>query len=165
MTGILPRETSGLFLGAMLPQQFLRRYLPIGPDTPVSELEGGIRERFERKERGSYVYPIRKHGPLSPHLLRFTSIWWITTATAFAVLVDTRGNPDARRHNIPPDISVYVDDNVPDADNKTDFSQMELCIELKLVETPDPFRDPKDPLQPQAENFGFGKDSYFSIES
>ena len=43
-----------------------------------------------------------------------------------------------------PDISVYADDNVPDA--KTDFSKMELFIEFKLAEASDPFREPKDPL-------------------
>ena len=32
---------------------------------------------------------------------------------------------------------------------------MELFIEFKFAETSDPFRDPKDPLQPQAENFRF----------
>ena len=30
----LAHETSGLFLGAMPPQQFLERFLPIGSDTP-----------------------------------------------------------------------------------------------------------------------------------
>ena len=30
----LAQETSGSFLGAMPPQQFLKRYLPRGPDTP-----------------------------------------------------------------------------------------------------------------------------------
>jgi len=79
-------------------------------------------------------------------------------ATAFAdklVLIDPHANPDTQRDNLAPDISVYADSNVPDADAKTDFSKMELFIELKLAETSDPFRDPKDPLQPQAENFRF----------
>jgi hypothetical protein len=40
-----------------------------------------------------------------------------------------------------------------------DFSKMELFIELKLAETSDPFRDPEDSLQPQAENFRFENDS------
>jgi hypothetical protein len=83
-------------------------------------------------------------------------------ATAFAkklVLVDTHANPDTQRDNLAPDISVYAGDNVPDADTKTDFSKMELLIELKLAETSDPFRDPEDPLQPQAGNFRFENDS------
>ena len=71
------------------------------------------------------------------------------------VLVDTHANPDALRDNLAPDISLYAADNVPDADTKTDFSKMELFIEFKFAETSDPFRDPKDPLQPQAENFRF----------
>ena len=58
-----------------------------------------------------------------------------------------------------PDISVYADDDFPDADTKTDFSKMDLFIELKLAETSDPSRDPKDPLRPQAENFRFKNDS------
>ena len=78
------------------------------------------------------------------------------------VLVDTHANPDVQRDNLAPDISVYADDNVPDADAKTDFSKMELFVELKFAETSDPFRDPKDPLQPQAENFRFENDSDFS---
>jgi hypothetical protein len=78
--------------------------------------------------------------------------------TAFVdklVLVDTHANPDAQRDNLVPDISVYVADNVPEADAKTDFSKMELFVEFKFAETSDPFRDPKDPLQPRAENFRF----------
>jgi hypothetical protein len=75
------------------------------------------------------------------------------------VLVDIHANPDAHRDNLAPEISLYTADNVPDADTKTDFSQMELFIELKFAETSDPFRDPKDPLQPQAENFHFENDS------
>jgi hypothetical protein len=75
------------------------------------------------------------------------------------VLVDTHANPDTHRDNLAPDISLYTADNVPDADTKTDFSKMELFIELKFAETSDPFRDPKDPLQPQAENFRFENDS------
>jgi hypothetical protein len=63
---------------------------------------------------------------------------------------------------VTPDISVYADDNVPDADTKTDFSKMELFVELKLVETSDPIRDPKNPLQLQAENFHFENDSDIS---
>jgi hypothetical protein len=63
------------------------------------------------------------------------------------VLVDTHANLDAQRDNLAPDVPVYAD--VPDADTKTDFSKMELFVELKFSETSDPFR------QPQAENFRF----------
>ncbi len=75
------------------------------------------------------------------------------------VLVDTHANPEAQRDNLAPDISVYAADNVPDADAKTNFSRMELFVELKFAETSDPFRDPKDPRRPQAENFRFENDS------
>jgi hypothetical protein len=69
--------------------------------------------------------------------------------------VDTHANPDAQWDNLASDISIYAADNIPDADTGTDFSKMELFVELKLAETSDPFRDPKDPLQPPAENFRF----------
>jgi hypothetical protein len=62
------------------------------------------------------------------------------------VLVDTHANTDTQRDNLAPDISVYADDNVPDADAKMDFFKMVLFIELELAETSDPFRDPEDPL-------------------
>jgi hypothetical protein len=62
--------------------------------------------------------------------------------------VDTHANPDAQRDNIAPDVSVYAADNIPDADTRTDFSKMELFVELKFAESSDPFRDPKDPLRP-----------------
>jgi hypothetical protein len=75
------------------------------------------------------------------------------------VLVDTHANPEAQWDNLAPDISVYAADTVPDADAKTDCSEMELFVELKFAETSDLFRDPKDPLQPQAENFRFENDS------
>ena len=71
------------------------------------------------------------------------------------VLVDTYANPDPQRDNLVPDISVYANDDVPDAGTKTDFSKMELFVELKFAETSDPFRDPKDPRQPQAGSFRF----------
>jgi len=53
------------------------------------------------------------------------------------VLIDTHANPDTQWDNLTPDISVYVDNNLPDADAKMDFSKMELFIELKPVETSD----------------------------
>ena len=49
------------------------------------------------------------------------------------VFVDTHANPDTQRDNLAPDISVYAPGNVPDADAKTDFSKMELFVELKLA--------------------------------
>ena len=78
------------------------------------------------------------------------------------VLVDTHANGDALRDNLAPDISVYAADNIPDADAKTDFSRMELFVELKFAETSDPFRDPKGPRRPQAEDFRFENDSEVS---
>jgi hypothetical protein len=75
------------------------------------------------------------------------------------VLVDTHANGDALRDNLAPDISVYAANNVPDADAKTDFSRMELFVELKFAETSDPFRDPKEP---RAKNFRFENDSEVS---
>jgi hypothetical protein len=71
-------------------------------------------------------------------------------------------NGDAQRDNLAPDISVYAADNVPDADTKTDFSKMELFVELKFAEISDPFRDRKDPLQSQVENLRFENGSNVS---
>ena len=75
------------------------------------------------------------------------------------MLVDTHANQDPQRDNLALDSSVYANDNVPAADTKAHFSMMELFIEFKLAEISDPFRDPKDPLQPQANNFRFENDS------
>ena len=75
------------------------------------------------------------------------------------MLVDTHANPDAQRDNLAPDVSVYTADNIPGADTKTDFSKMELFVELKFAESSNPFRDPKDPRQPQAGSFRFENDS------
>jgi hypothetical protein len=83
----------------------------------------------------------------------------VKTFTDKLVLVDRHTNPDPQWDNLAPDISVYADGDVPDADTNTDFSKIDLFIELKLVETSDPFRDPKDPLRPQAEEFRFENDS------
>jgi hypothetical protein len=77
--------------------------------------------------------------------------------------LDTHSNPDPQRDNLTPDISVYADGDVPDTDAKTDFSKMKLFIELKCVETSNPFRDPKDPLQPPAENLCFENVSDVSL--
>ena len=53
------------------------------------------------------------------------------------VLVDTHANPDAQRDNLAPDVSVYAADNIPEAGTKTDFSKMELFVELKFAESSD----------------------------
>jgi hypothetical protein len=76
--------------------------------------------------------------------------------------MDTHTNPDPQRANLVPDISVYVNNDVPDDGPKTNFSMIGLFIELKLAKTSDTFGDPKDPMQPQAENFRFENDSIFS---
>jgi hypothetical protein len=79
-------------------------------------------------------------------------------ATAFMdklVLVDSHANPDTQRDNLVPDISVYAADDVPDTNTKTDFSKMELFVELKFAEASEPFCDPNDPLQPQVDKFHF----------
>ena len=75
------------------------------------------------------------------------------------MLVDTHANPDAQRDNLALDVSVYAADNIPDTDTKTDFSKMELFIDLKFAESSDPLRDPKDPQQPQVGSFCFENDS------
>jgi hypothetical protein len=51
------------------------------------------------------------------------------------VLVDTHANPNTQRKNLAPNILAYAADNVPNADAKTDFSEIKLFIELKLAET------------------------------
>jgi hypothetical protein len=60
------------------------------------------------------------------------------------VLINTHANGDAQRDNLAPDISIHAVDNVSDADVKTNFSRMELFVELKFAELSDPFREPKD---------------------
>ncbi|KIM85920.1 hypothetical protein PILCRDRAFT_5026 [Piloderma croceum F 1598] len=57
---------------------------------------------------------------------------FVTAATAFVVLIDTHANPDAQQDNLAPDILVYMPDNVPDADAKTDFSKMEFFMNSSL---------------------------------
>ena len=75
------------------------------------------------------------------------------------MLVDAHANPNPQRDNLTPDISFYANDDVPDPGSKTDFSTMGLFIELKLAKISDPFCDPKDPMQPQAEYSLFEDDS------
>ena len=75
------------------------------------------------------------------------------------VLVDTHVNPDIRRDYLAPDVSIYAADNTPEHDT-TDFSKMELFIELKRAETSDPFQDPEDPLQPKINDFRFERNTH-----
>lgn len=75
------------------------------------------------------------------------------------MFIDTHANPDTQRDGLAPDISVYAHDNIPEGDAKTDFSKMELFVEVKRADASDPFRDPVDPLQPQADDFRFENDS------
>jgi hypothetical protein len=73
--------------------------------------------------------------------------------------IDAHASPDTLRDKLAPDIGVYQHDNLPRKDTKTDFSKMELFVEVKFADTSDPFHDPEDPLHPQANNFRFEKDS------
>jgi hypothetical protein len=74
--------------------------------------------------------------------------------------IDAHASPDTLRDKLSPDIiGVYQQDNLPKEDVKTDFSKMELFVEVKFADTSDPFRDPEDPLRPQANKFRFEKDS------
>ena len=58
------------------------------------------------------------------------------------VLIDTHANPDAQRDNLAPDISLYMADNVLDADTRTDFSGMGLFIKFKFAESSHPPKGP-----------------------
>jgi len=63
----------------------------------------------------------------------------------------THANPDTLRDNLAPDVAVYAADNVPYDEAKTNFSKMELFVELKFAETSDPFRDPNSDAKVQFE--------------
>jgi hypothetical protein len=56
--------------------------------------------------------------------------------------VDTHPKPDTQRDTLTPDISIYTIDNQPRGDAKTDFSKMDLFVELKSAARSDPFDDP-----------------------
>jgi Fungal protein kinase len=73
--------------------------------------------------------------------------------------IDAHASPDTLRDKLAPDIGVYLHDNLPRNGTKTDFSKMELFVEVKFADISDPFHDPEDPLHPQANNFRFEKDS------
>jgi len=82
--------------------------------------------------------------------------------TAFAPnlkFIDTHSNPDTECDKFAPDVGVYPIDDQPQGDTKTDFSKMDLFIELKIADTSDPFSDPEDPLKPQESEFRFENDS------
>ena len=49
------------------------------------------------------------------------------------MLIDTHANPDTQRDNLAPDISVYADDNVPDADAKMEYYDRSIIIVSRLV--------------------------------
>jgi hypothetical protein len=62
----LAKETSGLFLGAMPPQQFLKRYLPRGPDTPECPNSQGAFASVSSAKKEVDMYT-----PLVSRVLRF----------------------------------------------------------------------------------------------
>jgi hypothetical protein len=78
------------------------------------------------------------------------------------MFIDTHPNPDTECDKLAPDIGVYPIGDQPQGDTKTDFSKMDLLIEFKIVDTSDPFRDPKDPLQPKEGDFRFENDSDYA---
>ena len=49
------------------------------------------------------------------------------------MLIDTHANPDTQRDNLAPDISVYADDNVPDADAKMEYYDRSIIIVSRPV--------------------------------
>src|ERR1700733_16249165 len=53
----LAQETSGSFLGAMPPQQFLNRFLPIGQDTPKCPNSKGTVASVSNAKKEVDVYP------------------------------------------------------------------------------------------------------------
>jgi hypothetical protein len=68
-----------------------------------------------------------------------------TTFTHGLKFIGTYADPDIQRDILAPDIGVYPKDNPPEGDAETDFSKMELFIQLKFADASDPFRDPEDP--------------------
>ena len=49
------------------------------------------------------------------------------------MLIDTHANPDTQRDNLAPDISVYADDNVPDADATMEYYDRSIIIVSRPV--------------------------------
>jgi hypothetical protein len=72
----LAQETSGHFLGAMLPKEFLGTFLPIGKGTPRCPKSKRAFKSVSsaKKEVDMYVCPICKQGPSFLYLLCFTNI-------------------------------------------------------------------------------------------
>jgi hypothetical protein len=70
----LAKETSGLFLGMMLPQQFFKRFLTIGQYTPQHPNWKGGFESISSANKEVDIYSIHKQGSLFLHPLHFTNI-------------------------------------------------------------------------------------------
>ncbi|KAF8234088.1 hypothetical protein L208DRAFT_1394550, partial [Tricholoma matsutake] len=129
----------------MPPTQFLDKFLPISQDTTkCPNWEGAFAGVGSAgKEVDMYAPFIAAVTPFAPKLK----------------FIDTHANPDTQRDKLAPDISIYPINDQPQGDAKTDFSKMELFVEFKKADTSDPFRDPKDPLHPEAGDFRFENDS------
>ena len=147
-------ETSGLFLGAMPPQEFLDKFLPISKDirVPVEfndfyDFMGSIR-----------CATIRENRPCFCTCLWLTNIRQIAAVGKFAPhlkFIDTSKHPDTECDTLSPDISIYPLDDLPEKGAKTVFSKMGLFVELEPNDNDDPFLDPTNPSQ----DFLFEKDS------
>jgi hypothetical protein len=55
--------------------------------------------------------------------------------------IDTHANPDTECDKLAPDIGVYLIDDQPQRDAKTDFSKMDLFIEFKIADLLNPKGD------------------------
>ncbi|KAF8958762.1 hypothetical protein BDZ97DRAFT_1634167, partial [Flammula alnicola] len=137
MNVALAKEMEGHFLGGCPPQQFLDKYLPWKAGITSQELrKDQLKGHFDavasaRSEPEMYQPFVESLKPLVPGM----------------VFVDTHSNPDTERDRLAPDIAGYRNDDRPDLEQGlTDFPKMSTFVELKKLESADPFCDPEDPL-------------------
>jgi hypothetical protein len=74
--------------------------------------------------------------------------------------IDTHDFPDVKGDKLVPDVSIYSSKNEPEGDTRTDFSKMDIFVELKAALGSDPFCDPNDLSPPtDSKKHKFGRDS------
>ncbi|KAF9476315.1 hypothetical protein BDN70DRAFT_863521 [Pholiota conissans] len=128
----LAREMKGHFVGSMDPDPFLNQFLPLDPAIEPVHISRKIKSHFRKTANSAegemYNKFVKTMKPYIPGL----------------VFYDTHASPDTERDGLKPDCGVYLANDLPAANKRTDFSKLTTFVEFKGIENYDPFTDPED---------------------
>ncbi|KAF9483011.1 hypothetical protein BDN70DRAFT_828166 [Pholiota conissans] len=142
----LAKEMKGHFVGPMDPNDYLEAFLPEPKPQPKRSVpkdpwKNVIYRRVSEEEM---------YEPFLEAVAQFTP---------GMKFFDTHTTKDMEADYLSPDVSGYLESDLPDDGNKPDFSKMSLFIEFKFRPKQDPFEDPERGKSINRNTFHFEKDT------